>query len=104
MLLLPSRRDTGRCSGAGALETSRIRAPRLAATYGGLSMSRKMLVLTVRIDAGEGFAGSIGSRSSDVELAFSGWVGFIEAIEVLRARARSANTGHSPDASSGGDC
>ncbi len=67
-------------------------------------MSRKMLVLTVMIDVGEGFAGSIGSGSADAELAFSGWVGFIEAIEVLRARARSANMGDSPDAGSAGDC
>jgi hypothetical protein len=61
-------------------------------------MAEENLVITLTVYPGESFRGSIVAKAGEPELVFSGWVGFFEAIDVLRQRHRSPDIGNSPDA------
>ena len=60
-------------------------------------MSGDALIVVVTIEPGDPFAGSLTTDPDGPGLAFSGWLGFIEAMEVLRRRSRERNLGTSPD-------
>lgn len=47
------------------------------------------LVVRVTIEGGEPFAGSMSIDEGVHELAFSGWLGFVETLSLLRRRAES---------------
>lgn len=64
-------------------------------------MSGDDLIVVVTIEAGDSFAGSLRTDPDRPGLAFSGWLSFIEAIEVLRRRSRDRESGKSPDADGG---
>lgn len=60
-------------------------------------MADDSLIVIVTIEPGEPFAGSLKTDLGEPGLAFSGWLGFIEAIDVLRRRSSDPNMGRSPD-------
>jgi len=45
------------------------------------------LVLRLTLEPGEPLAGSLADSTGEGALAFSGWLGLLEALEVLRSRA-----------------
>jgi hypothetical protein len=47
------------------------------------------LVVRLTIEGGEPFAGSMSTDNGDHELAFSGWLGLVETLSLLRRRAES---------------
>ncbi len=61
-------------------------------------MAEENLVITLTVYPGESFSGLMAAKAGEPEVAFSGWVGFFEAIDVLRQRHRSPDIGNSPDA------
>lgn len=60
-------------------------------------MAGDSLVVIVTIEPGEPFAGSLTIDPGGPGLAFTGWLGFIEAIDVLRRRSSDRNMGIPPD-------
>jgi hypothetical protein len=60
-------------------------------------MAGDNLVLVVTIESGDVFAGTLTTEPGEPGLAFSGWLGFVEAIDVLRRRASERNMGRPPD-------
>ena len=57
------------------------------------------MTVHVTIEPGEGLSGSAVAHMGDEVLAFSGWLGLVEAINLLRRRAGQVNT--SPVATDG---
>ena len=53
-------------------------------------MGQNPLVLHMTLDPSGPLAGSIVNDSDPVGLAFTGWLGLFEAIEVLRQRAAAS--------------
>lgn len=51
---------------------------------GGVSAER--LVLQLTLEPGEALAGSLAGDDTGEVMAFSGWFGLVEALEVLRQR------------------
>jgi hypothetical protein len=49
---------------------------------------RPMLVLQVRLAAGEPLVGSVRLAAGGAELRFRGWIAFMSAIDRLRATAK----------------
>ncbi|MHB1889894.1 MAG: hypothetical protein ACYCUF_03305 [Acidimicrobiales bacterium] len=49
--------------------------------------SRSALVLQVTIEPGEPLAGSVRGGPAGQDLAFTGWIGLAEALDVVRRRA-----------------
>ena len=64
-------------------------------------MTGGTVVVTVTIEAGEPFAGTLNVDPDEPALVFHGWLGFMEAIDVLRRRQLSRNMGSLPDDSTG---
>ncbi len=60
-------------------------------------MAEENLVVTLTVYPGDSFTGSILAKDGDPELAFSGWIGFFEAVDVLRQRHKPPNIGNSTD-------
>ncbi len=50
--------------------------------------SAAALVVRLTIEEGEPFAGSVSTEDGAHELAFSGWLGLVETLTLLRRRAR----------------
>ncbi len=50
-------------------------------------MGGARLTVHVTIEPGEGLSGSVAADTSDKSIAFSGWLGLVEAINLLRRRA-----------------
>ena len=50
-------------------------------------MGGARLTVHVTIEPGEGLSGSVLADQSDESIAFSGWLGLVEAINLLRGRA-----------------
>lgn len=46
------------------------------------------LVVRLTIEDGEPFAGSVSTEDGTYELAFSGWLGLVETLTLLRRRTR----------------
>ena len=67
----------------------------------GPTMTGGTVVVTVTIEAGEPFAGTLRVEPDEPGLVFSGWLGFMEAIEVLKRRELGRNMGNLPDDSEG---
>ncbi len=60
-------------------------------------MTGDTVVVTVTIEAGEPFAGTLRVDPDEPGLVFSGWLGFMEAIDVMRRRELGRNMGSLPD-------
>ncbi len=50
-------------------------------------MADARLTVPVTIEPGQGLSGSVVASTGDEALAFSGWLGLVEAINLLRQRA-----------------
>jgi hypothetical protein len=48
------------------------------------------LVLRLSIEDGEPLAGSVSADDGTCELAFSGWLGLVETLSLMRRRAKTA--------------
>ena len=59
------------------------------------------LVVIVTIEAGEPFAGVLTTDPGEPGFAFSGWIGFMEAIEMLRRGSGRRDMGRPPDDTTG---
>ena len=55
------------------------------------------LVVIVTIEAGEPFAGVLTTDPGVPGFAFSGWIGFMETIEMLRRASGRRDMGRPPD-------
>ena len=64
-------------------------------------MPEDALVVIVTIESGEPLTGSMTVDPNQPGLAFSGWIGFIETIHVLRRRSGVQNMGRPPDVNTG---
>lgn len=68
--------------GAGARDRRSTAVTGIQATDGATA-----LVVRLTIEGGEPFAGSMSIDDGGHELAFSGWLGFVETLSLLRRRA-----------------
>jgi hypothetical protein len=62
-------------------------------------MGGARLTVHVTIEPGEGLSGSVAADSSDKSIVFSGWLGLVETINLLRRRAGQIVTLSAPDQS-----
>jgi hypothetical protein len=58
-----------------------------ATTERSLRMGGARLTVHVTIEPGESLSGSVVADPADQAIAFSGWLGLVEAINLLRRRA-----------------
>lgn len=50
-------------------------------------MSDARLTVHIELDLGQDMAGTMHGDSDEHDMAFDGWIGFMEALQVLRRRA-----------------
>ncbi len=66
-------------------------------------MGGARLTVHVTIEPGEGLSGSVVADQSDQTIAFSGWLGLVEAINLWRRRAGQLTASPSVGAMRDGD-
>ncbi|MHB8264061.1 MAG: hypothetical protein ACYDGY_10025 [Acidimicrobiales bacterium] len=59
-------------------------------------MDLKRLTVQVTIEAGEPLVGTMRVDPNEPELAFTGWFGLVEVLEVMRRRFASRSEGDEP--------
>ena len=64
-------------------------------------MTGDRLVVIVTIEPGESFAGVLTTDPEEPGFAFSGWIGFMETIEMLRRGSGRRDMGRPPDDTTG---